>query len=181
MHYFRLQAAIKQARTMTINRISMLLVFIAAVGLTGCQADEAADSVANDVAATNGFTFEGDFDGPLGLQLWSLREYTQDDLRGALQRVYDMGFREVELAGTYGHTPAEFRTILEEIGLAATSMHASYELLRDSLDAVLDDAETLGVTYVGVAWIPHPGDQPFDEEMARETAQDFNRFGEAAA
>ena len=166
---------------MTRNRISGLLFLTTTFLLTGCQADQAADPAADDEAATSGFVFEGDFRGPLGLQLWSLREYTEDDLRGALQNVYDMGFREVELAGTYGHTPAEFRALLDEVGLSATSMHASYDLLRDSLESVLDDAEALGVEYLGVAWIPHPEDQPFDENLASATAADFNRFGEASA
>src|SRR5690606_18039749 len=56
-----------------------------------------------------------------------------------------------------------------------------YEVLRDSLAAALDRAETLGVEYVGVAWIPHPEDQPFSVDLAREAAANFNAWGEAAA
>ena len=34
--------------------------------------------------------------GPVGLQMWSLREYLPKDLAGALAKVRAMGFREVE-------------------------------------------------------------------------------------
>lgn len=147
--------------------------------LSGCEsrADEHR-SMAHDVQ-DDGIHFDGDFEGPLGLQLWSLREYARDDVRGTLQRAHDMGFREVELAGTYGLSPADFRRMLDDVGLEATAMHAPYERLRDSIDVVLDEAEALGVSYVGVAWIPHEG--TFGDANARAAASDFNRIGEAAS
>jgi sugar phosphate isomerase/epimerase len=59
-------------------------------------------------------------------------------------------------------------------------MHVGYERLRDSLEAVLAEARTLGVQYVGPAWIPHPQGQPFTAAMARAAAADFNRWGRDA-
>ena len=162
---------------MTVMRPSFLGALTAVsvmVALAGCQAEQTPDE---DMTRESGLTFNGDFEGPLGLQLWSVRDYAAEDLSGALSAVYDMGFREVELAGTYGMTPMEFRTVLEDVGLRATASHASYERYQDELQAVLDEAETLGVEYVGVAWIPHPEDQPFTEEMAREAAADFEEWG----
>ncbi|HEX7071808.1 MAG TPA: TIM barrel protein [Rhodothermales bacterium] len=157
-----------------------ILVTLTLLGLAACQTDSATHTAMTDPDST-AIAFSGDFDGPLGLQLWSLRDYTQSDVRGTLERVHQLGFREVELAGTYGLEPVEFRTMLDEVGLEATSMHVSYELLRDSIDSVLDDARALGVEFVGTAWIPHPQGQPFTEDMARQAAADFNRMGEAAA
>lgn len=125
------------------------------------------------------FSFEGSFSGPLGLQLYSIRQAMADDVPGTLAWVRDVGFEEVELAGTYGLTPEEFRGELDNAGLDATSMHTGYERFRDSLDVVLDEAETLGVEYVGIAWIPHEG--AFTVDQARETAADFNEWGAAAS
>ena len=125
-------------------------------------------------------TFEGDFKGPVGLQLWSVREYTRDDVAGTVAKVHRMGFREVELAGTYGMKAAAFRQVLDEAGLQATSMHTGYDRFRDSLEVVLDEAEALGPRYLGVAWIPHEGDEPFTDEMARQAADHFNTWGAAA-
>ena len=39
--------------------------------------------------------------GPVGLQMWSLREYLPKDLAGTLKKVRAMGFRDVEGAGLW--------------------------------------------------------------------------------
>jgi sugar phosphate isomerase/epimerase len=122
----------------------------------------------------------GDFAGPVGVQLWSFREdFKKGDVAGTLARVRALGFREVELAGTYGLTAERFKQLLDSVGLQATAMHVGYEMLRDSLPAVLAQAKTLGAQYVGTAWIPHPNG-PIDEAQARKAAADFNKWGAAA-
>lgn len=131
-------------------------------------------------SGAQGIELRGDFRGPLGLQLYSLRRELAADVPGTLQRVYALGFREVELAGTYGLSPQQFRQELDRAGLRATSMHESYERFRDDLAGVLADARTLGVRYVGTAWIPHPAPAPLTVEQARQAAADFNRWGRAA-
>lgn len=167
--------------------IRSLPVVLAASLAIGCStAEDAAvddtaagsDSAANVDADTGDIALTGSFEGPLGLQLWSVREQMAEDVPGTLAWVRAQGFREVELAGTQGMTPQRFRQALDSAGLSATAMHAGYERMRDSLDAVLAEAEALGAQNVGVAWIPHEG--AYTPEMARETALDFNRWGEAA-
>lgn len=156
---------------------------LATLTFTGCTADEPID-MSQDTTAVGDttnytFAFEGDFTGPLGLQLYSIRQALNDDVPGTLAWVRNVGFEEVELAGTYGLTPEQFRRELDNAGLNATSMHTGYERFRDSLSAVLDEAEVLGVDYVGIAWIPHDG--AFTVDQARETAANFNEWGAAAA
>ena len=124
-------------------------------------------------------SLRGDFHGPLGVQLYSVRNQAAKDLPGTLARVHDLGFREVELAGTYGLSAAAFRHMLDSVGLHAVSMHVGYEQFRDSLDSVLQDAKTLGVQYVGTAWIPHP-DGPISEDSTHKAAANFNTWGRAA-
>lgn len=121
----------------------------------------------------------GDFQGPLGVQLYSFREAFKTDVRGTLARVRALGFREVELAGTYGMSAQQFRQLLDSAGLSASSMHVGYEQLRDSLASALATARVLGPKYVGTAWIPHP-DGPITAQIARQAAADFNRWGKAA-
>jgi len=116
---------------------------------------------------------------PAGVQLYSFREAFKTDVPGTLKRVHDLGFRDVELAGTYGLTAARFRQLLDSVGLHASSMHVGYEQFRDSLPQVLADAKTLGVRYLGTAWIPHP-DGPISVALAREAAANFNKWGRAA-
>jgi sugar phosphate isomerase/epimerase len=131
-------------------------------------------------ADSTGFRLAGDFAGPLGIQLYTVRGAMRTDVPGTLARVRALGFREVELAGTYGLSAPEFRRLLDRTGLRATSMHVGYERLRDSLPAVLADARALGARHVGTAWIPHPNG-PITVARAREAAADFDRWGKAAA
>lgn len=120
-----------------------------------------------------------DSTAPVGVQLYSFRDAFKTDVRGTLAHIHTLGFREVELAGTYGMTAAKFRQELDRAGLRATSMHVGYEMFRDSLSSVLADAKTLGVQYVGTAWIPHP-DGPITVALTRQAAADFTRWGRAA-
>lgn len=176
---------------MTRTRIQHLPALLAlAVLAGGCAkgdntqsaASEASSDTAAQVASaatdSSGFNFQGDFKGPLGIQLWSVRDSMAKDVPGTLKQVHDWGFREVELAGTYGQTPAQFRQALDSAGIRATSMHVDFNRLRDSTAAALADAKTLGVQYIGTAWLPHQGD--FTPAMARQFAADFNRIGRAA-
>ena len=116
------------------------------------------------------------FKGPLGLQLYSLRAEFAKDVPGALARVREMGFREVEMGGTYNLSPQQFRAELDKAGLRAVSLGASFDSLRDNIDTVISSAKTFGVQYVMCAWITHQ--RPFSEEAARQAIQVFNRAGE---
>ncbi len=120
-----------------------------------------------------------DFKGPIGLQLYSLRAQFNKDVPGTLDLVKNWGLKYVELAGTYKLTPEAFKAQLDSRGLDAVSGHFSYDLLRDDIESVARDAKTLGLKYVGCAWVPHKGD--FDEKACRETIAVFNRAGEALA
>jgi sugar phosphate isomerase/epimerase len=119
------------------------------------------------------------FKGPLGLQLYSLRDQFKKDVPGTMAKVREFGFRDVELAGTYGKSPEEFTALLAANGLKAVAGHFGYERFRDNPEDVAKEAKALGLEYAGVAWIPHQG--AFDEAAARETAKVFNRAGEVLA
>lgn len=119
------------------------------------------------------------FKGPVGLQLYSLRDSFSKDVPTTLDQVKAFGIKYVETAGTYGLTPEKFRAELDARGLQAISGHFGYELCRDHIEDVARDAKTLGLEYVGCAWIPHK--DPFDEKTCREAAAVFNRAGEALA
>src|SRR5262245_6925522 len=116
------------------------------------------------------------FTGPLGLQLYSLRAEFAKDVPGALAKVRELGFRDVEMGGTYGLTPQQFRAELAKAGLRAGSMGASFDSLRDNLETVISNAKTFGVQYVMCAWITHQ--RPFSEEAARLAIPVFNLAGE---
>ena len=117
--------------------------------------------------------------GPVGLQLYSLRDQFAKDLPGTLDKVRDYGLKYVELAGTYGLAPEKFKSELNSRGLEAVSEHFPFERFRDDPETIAAEAKALGLKYVGCAWIPHDG--PFNEKICRDAIATFNKAGETLA
>lgn len=119
------------------------------------------------------------FKGPIGLQLYSLRDQFAKDVPSTLTKVQEFGFSHVELAGTYGNPPEKFKRMLAQRGLKPVAGHFPYEKYRDDVEGIAREAKAIGLEYVGCAWIPHEGD--FDEKECRKAIAVFNRAGEALA
>jgi sugar phosphate isomerase/epimerase len=119
------------------------------------------------------------FTGPVGLQLYSLREQFGKDVPGTLDEVKSFGIKNAELAGTYGLPPEKFAQELAARGIKPIAAHFGYERYRDDAEGVAKEAKALGLEYAGCAWIPHTGD--FDEKTCREAIAVFNKAGEALA
>ena len=117
--------------------------------------------------------------GRFGLEIYSLRGEAEKDLPGTLAMIRKFGFKEVEVSALYGRSAAEFRRLLNQAGLQATSMMAEYERLGKDADAVAADARALGAQYVVCSTIPHIK-QLTAENIARAAA-DFGRWGEKLA
>lgn len=67
-----------------------------------------------------------------GIQLYGLRDRTADDLNGVLRDVARMGYRMVEFAGFFGHSPQDVVAMLQESNLAIAGTHAGIgDLLTD--------------------------------------------------
>lgn len=120
------------------------------------------------------------FKGPVGLQLYSLRaDFITKGVPAGLRKTKDLGFKYVELAGTYNLDPAKFKAMLDEHGFVPISGHFPFDKLRDDPEGVARDAKALGLKYAGCAWITHEGD--FDLADAREAVRVFNKAGEVLA
>jgi sugar phosphate isomerase/epimerase len=122
--------------------------------------------------------FSGDFKGPAGLQLYSLRESFKTDVPGTLDKVKALGIREVETASTYGLGPEKFKAMLEERGLKPVSGHFQYEALKKDTAAAVKEAQALGLKFAVCPWIPHEIGS-FGEADVQRAAADFNTFGAA--
>jgi sugar phosphate isomerase/epimerase len=121
------------------------------------------------------------FEGPVGLQLYSLRNQFAKDVPGTLDLVKEFGVTNVELAGTYGLSAAQFKSLLDARGLKAVSGHFPYEDFRRNVDGIVRDAKTLGMQFAGCAWIPHSDKAPFDEKSCLEAIEVFNNAGRELA
>jgi sugar phosphate isomerase/epimerase len=89
----------------------------------------------------------------ISIQLYTLRTILATDLEGTLEALADIGYRKVELAGLHGRTAAEFRAILDRIGIRATSSHVGID---GDLNQVIADAHTLGNSRVVVPFVQLP-------------------------
>ena len=116
--------------------------------------------------------------GPVGLQMWSLREYLPKDLPGTLAKVRAMGFREVEGAGLWKRTVADLKSALDTAGLRCQSAHMGFERLRDDPSGAFAEAKALGANWVVCPWIAH--DKEFTRDDALKAADVFNKVASAA-
>ena len=115
---------------------------------------------------------------PVGLQMWSLREYLTKDLAGTLAKIRAMGFREVEGAGLWKHTVGQLRSALDSAGLRCQSAHVQFERLRDDAPGAFAEAKALGASWVVCPWIPH--EKVFTRDDALKSAELFNKAAAAA-
>jgi len=94
--------------------------------------------------------------GQVGLQLYTVRSLMDRDVEGTIADVAKIGYKEVELAGLHDKTAKEMRAILDRHGVRARSSHSSMQDIRRNWDRTLDDAATLGQTYIVNPWIDEP-------------------------
>ncbi len=85
----------------------------------------------------------------ISIQLYTLRSILETDLEGTLDALADIGYRKVELAGTYGRSATEFRKLLDARGIRATSTHVGID---GDIDQAIADAKILGNLRSNVAW-----------------------------
>lgn len=68
-----------------------------------------------------------------GLQLFSVRDKTEEDMEGALREVAAMGYRMVEFAGFKGNPAEKTREWLKQYGLKASGTHTGLAALTDDV------------------------------------------------
>lgn len=89
----------------------------------------------------------------ISIQLWTLRSILPTNFEGTFEALADIGYRKVEPAGLHGRTAAEFRSVLDRVGIKASSSHIGID---GDLNKVIDDAHTLGQRYVVVPFVNFP-------------------------
>jgi len=121
--------------------------------------------------------------GTVGLQLYCIRDEMEADPLGSLKQIAAMGWKYVEHANYverkfYGWTPADFRKVIDDLGLKMISGHTVMgsehwnETTMDFSDSwkwTIEDAAVMGQKYVVSPWM--------DESM-RTTYDDFMRYME---
>jgi sugar phosphate isomerase/epimerase len=90
----------------------------------------------------------------IALQLYTLRDFTAnpEDFKTTLQRVREIGYPAVELAGTAGLPPAEAAKIVRDAGLEICSSHESPQMIVENPQEVVDRLGELGVNHAVYAY-----------------------------
>ena len=104
----------------------------------------------------------------VALQIYSVRDYAEKNLRETLLKVKEMGYDGVEFAGLYGNEPAEVKRMVEEIGLIPISAHVPLDEMLDAPDKVIGDYEQIGCRYIAVPYLNEerrPGTEGFEKTI----------------
>jgi sugar phosphate isomerase/epimerase len=119
---------------------------------------------------------------PLGLELYSVREQLPADYSGTLHQIADLGYRDVEAAGFFGHSADQVNAMMKSAGLHLISAHFGFNQLYPDPGATIDLAKALGLQYI---ICPGPGRKdpsshgPITLEDWRWNAEQFNKIGAA--
>ena len=115
---------------------------------------------------------------PVGVQLYTLRNEIGKDPKGTLERVAQLGYKQVETFG-YGNrkwfnfSPTELSAVLKSNGLSSPSGHtypgsfflkASWE---DEWKRAVEDSKALGQEFIVIPWL---------EEAYRNSADNYKKI-----
>jgi sugar phosphate isomerase/epimerase len=121
---------------------------------------------------------------PIGLQLYTVSDALQKDFNGTLKKISDMGFKEVELAQTFGLSGHEIGTMFKDNGLNCRSAHMFD--LDQKPGAFMDFAKEVGAKYAVTSFNPpgmamsalrgdHPDFEAFSQMVDTMTLDDYKR------
>lgn len=126
--------------------------------------------------------------GPVGIQLYAVRDALQASPAATLKALRAIGYGEVETAGFVGLSARQFRALLDGAGLGCPSAHLAFD--PDHLSAAFDDAHALGARYAASGSLRAlvqrdlpagaAAESGMSLEEARRTAALANHIGEQA-
>jgi sugar phosphate isomerase/epimerase len=95
---------------------------------------------------------------PIGIQLYMVSTPMKEDTPATLKKLYEIGFREVEPAGTGKYSASEFKGLIADAGLTCPSVHL--QVKKDDFEAALADAKALGAHYAVTSVLKFPKASP---------------------
>lgn len=112
----------------------------------------------------------------IGLQLYSLRDLvSKSGIQTVLETVSKMGYKNLEAASynkgkIYGLPPAQFKRMVEDLGMKCTSAHVGHEYTKDKdaeimswWDQAIEAHNELGVKYLIQPWMSVTKDTTLDD------------------
>ncbi len=119
----------------------------------------------------------------IGLQLYSVRDKLQKDLKGTLEKLAKIGYNSLEAAGYnatdgtfYGMAAKPFVDFVNGLGMPLNSSHTTFEL--DMAEKVIAATAATGAKYIIYPFLAEKFRSNLDGWKA--TAEKFNKMGEIA-
>ena len=137
----------------------------------------------------------------LGLQLFTIPQMVAKDLKGTLETLSTIGYREVEFFGPYpfslaeiiegwkpiasqlgitqnafyGYPVTEVRKMLDDYKMKAPSAHIDIRDLRSNMEAAMKNFQLLGVKYLAIPSLRTEEKRTADDY--KKIAEEFNQLG----
>lgn len=89
----------------------------------------------------------------IAVQVYSMREEAEKDFKGTMQKIKQMGYDGVELAGLYEYNGVQIKAILDECGLIPISAHVSVQAFMEDLEGTAKTYHQIGCQYVGIPFL----------------------------
>src|ERR1700738_1846694 len=117
---------------------------------------------------------------PIGLQLYSVRDLLPKDFDGTLHQLSEAGYKEVEAAGYYNKTAAEWKHAMDQAGLRCVSTHHPLQMLKGKEDELIEYGKAIGLQYMICSSPMHrdpAAKGPMTLDDWKFVADEFNRIG----
>ncbi len=126
----------------------------------------------------------------MGLQVFTIRDAMDKDVVGTLKQVKALGYEDLELYGFdpervayYGYKATDFKSLLDDLGLTASSCHYNFaayfdksgDELKRYVDQCIKGARLLNMKYITWPWVDPKHRNP---EGYKKLAEKLNRLGE---
>ena len=158
------------------------------------QTNNTSGSTNTTGAASTGTAATGNL-GPLGLQLYSVKDIIEQDVPGTLRKLADMGYKEIEsYPGSKGHyfgyEPKEFKKMTSDLDLNLVSSHFGsgsrngqsgswrQATMLQNFEELTQKAAETGQQYITCSWMDESLRKTPDD--MKRTAELFNQTGETA-
>jgi len=112
----------------------------------------------------------------IALQLYTLRDLLQQDMLGTLEKVADLGYQGVEMAGYGNSNRADVIDKLRELGLRVVGNHVSIDALENDFGAVVNESRELGISHLAIPYLD--ASRCGSREKWVTNAAEFDEFGQ---
>ena len=124
---------------------------------------------------------------PIGFQVWTIKDMLIKDFPGTLKKMYDLGYRNMEMCSPPGYESSgfgplmkykakEMKKIINDAGLICESSHYVAAELRNNLQERIDFALESGQKQMILSSFWLPKDATLDDW--RKAADELNKIGE---